>query len=247
MRVLALCSLLLRLRLCSPRRPPPRSPLGAPIIATAAPIAAFSHRRVSCDRERHRRILPQELYRRSNRQTRRAQGANDRTKTQTQGRKRTSSAGAKARRAAGRRATGSGCCSAARLPVAVQPTVPPVAVRRPAAPAQQPANNFQTARALILSGKYEAGIAAMKALGYDDHPDDASSIGYANARLGNLAEARVSTTRRSPPIPITRAPGPIPARSMLRRAISPRRAAILIASRPSAAARPAPSISNSKA
>ena len=76
-------------------------------------------------------------------------------------------------------------------PVAVQPTVPPVVVQPPAAPAQQPANNFQTARALILSGKYEAGIAAMKALGYDDHPDDASSIGYANARLGNLAEARV--------------------------------------------------------
>ena len=58
-------------------------------------------------------------------------------------------------------------------------------------PAQQPANNFQTARALILSGKYEAGIAAMKSLGYDDHPDVASSIGFANAKLGHLGEARV--------------------------------------------------------
>ena len=58
------------------------------------------------------------------------------------------------------------------------------------APAQQPANNFQTARALILSGKYEAGIAAMKSLGFDDHPDVASSIGFAYAKLGNLGEAR---------------------------------------------------------
>jgi tetratricopeptide (TPR) repeat protein len=74
-------------------------------------------------------------------------------------------------------------------PVIVQPQPAPVAVEPP--PAQQLMNNFQTARALILSGKYEAGIAAMKALGYDDHPDVASSIGFANARLGNLSEARI--------------------------------------------------------
>ena len=84
------------------------------------------------------------------------------------------------------------------VPVIVQPA--PVAVQPPAAPAQQPAipvpvvqqpaSNFQNARALILSGKYEAGIAAMKALGYDDHPDVASSIGFAYAKLGNLNEAR---------------------------------------------------------
>ena len=30
----------------------------------------------------------------------------------------------------------------------------------------------------------------MKALGYDDHPDVASSIGFAYVNLGNLAEAR---------------------------------------------------------
>ena len=54
---------------------------------------------------------------------------------------------------------------------------------------------FGAARALILSGKYEAGIAAMKALGYDDHPDVASSIGYAYAKLGNLAEARAWYTK----------------------------------------------------
>jgi len=77
--------------------------------------------------------------------------------------------------------------------------VPPPAAARPAQPApvvaqpsstQQLATSFQAARALILSGKYEAGIAAMKSLGYDDHPDVADSIGFANAKLGNLAEAR---------------------------------------------------------
>jgi uncharacterized protein DUF3551 len=72
-------------------------------------------------------------------------------------------------------------------PAIVQPA-PPVAVQPPSE--QQLMNNFQTARALILSGKYEAGIAAMKALGYDDHPDVADSIGFANAKLGNLVEAR---------------------------------------------------------
>lgn len=74
-------------------------------------------------------------------------------------------------------------------PVVVQPAPasPPIAVQ----PATlQPANSFQSARALILSGKYEAGIAAMKSLGYDDHPDVASSIGFANAKLGRLNEAR---------------------------------------------------------
>ena len=71
----------------------------------------------------------------------------------------------------------------------------PVVVLPPAAPAQQPANNFQTARALILSGKYEAGIAAMKSLGFDDHPDIASSIGFAYAKLGNPGEARSWYTR----------------------------------------------------
>jgi tetratricopeptide (TPR) repeat protein len=75
-------------------------------------------------------------------------------------------------------------------PAAAQPVPPPPAIVQPPVPAQQPANNFQTARALILSGKYEAGIAAMKSLGYDDHPDVASSIGFAYAKLGNLGEAR---------------------------------------------------------
>ena len=73
-------------------------------------------------------------------------------------------------------------------PPAAQP-VPPAAMPPPASTAQQQAS-FGAARALILSGKYEAGIAAMKALGYDDHPDVAGSIGLASAKLGRLDEAR---------------------------------------------------------
>jgi tetratricopeptide (TPR) repeat protein len=76
-------------------------------------------------------------------------------------------------------------------PAAAQPApAPPAVVQPPAATAQQPANNLQSARALIAAGRYEDGIAAMKALGYDDHPDIASAIGYANAQLRRFAEAR---------------------------------------------------------
>jgi hypothetical protein len=80
--------------------------------------------------------------------------------------------------------------AAAQPAPVVQAPPSPVVVQPPPASAQQQANAFGAARALILSGKYEAGIAAMKALGYDDHPDVASSIGFAYAKLGNLGEAR---------------------------------------------------------
>jgi hypothetical protein len=70
--------------------------------------------------------------------------------------------------------------------VAQPPPTPPVVAQ----PARPPANNLQSARALIAAGRYEDGIAAMKALGYDDHPDIASAIGYANAQLRRFAEAR---------------------------------------------------------
>jgi tetratricopeptide (TPR) repeat protein len=73
-------------------------------------------------------------------------------------------------------------------PAAAQPAPPPAA-QQPASTAQQQAS-FGSARALILSGKYEAGITAMKALGYDDHPDVAGSIGFSYAKLGSLNEAR---------------------------------------------------------
>ena len=51
--------------------------------------------------------------------------------------------------------------------------------------------DYREARQLILDGKYEAGIAAMHALGHDEHPDVANYIGYANRKLGNYELARV--------------------------------------------------------
>jgi predicted Zn-dependent protease len=60
----------------------------------------------------------------------------------------------------------------------------------PTSPTQPAVKSFAEGRMLILSGKYEAGIAAMLALGYDDHPDVAVSIGYANSKLGRFDEAR---------------------------------------------------------
>jgi len=46
------------------------------------------------------------------------------------------------------------------------------------------------ARQLILSGQYDAGIAAMRALKFDDHPDIATFLGLAYRKLGRLDEAR---------------------------------------------------------
>jgi tetratricopeptide (TPR) repeat protein len=56
---------------------------------------------------------------------------------------------------------------------------------------QQAVKAFATARALILSEKYEAGLAALRALGYDDHPDVAASIGYASSKLGRADDAKL--------------------------------------------------------
>lgn len=45
--------------------------------------------------------------------------------------------------------------------------------------------DYRAARERILAGDYAGGIAAMHALGHDDHPDVANYIGYANRKLGN--------------------------------------------------------------
>ena len=50
--------------------------------------------------------------------------------------------------------------------------------------------DFAGARQLILSGQYDAGIAAMRALKFDDHPDIATFLGLAYRKLGRLDEAR---------------------------------------------------------
>ncbi|MGB7258011.1 MAG: tetratricopeptide repeat protein [Pseudolabrys sp.] len=77
-------------------------------------------------------------------------------------------------------------------PAAVVTPQPPAAVTPASAARLSPAgrHNFQMARAFILSGKYEEAIAALKAVGNDEHPDVASALGYANAKLGRFEEAR---------------------------------------------------------
>jgi tetratricopeptide (TPR) repeat protein len=51
--------------------------------------------------------------------------------------------------------------------------------------------DYRAARQLILDGQYEAGIAAMHALGRDDHPDVANYIGYANRKMGNYDQSKI--------------------------------------------------------
>ena len=51
--------------------------------------------------------------------------------------------------------------------------------------------DYRAARELILAGNYEAGIAAMHALGRDAHPDVANYIGYANRKMGNYEQSKI--------------------------------------------------------
>jgi len=50
---------------------------------------------------------------------------------------------------------------------------------------------YRVAREMILVGHYQAGIAAMHALGHDEHPDVANYIGYANRRMGNYEQSKI--------------------------------------------------------
>jgi tetratricopeptide (TPR) repeat protein len=53
-------------------------------------------------------------------------------------------------------------------------------------------NGYKTAYATIYErGDYAGGIAALKALGRDGNADVANLIGYANRKLGNVAESQV--------------------------------------------------------
>jgi tetratricopeptide (TPR) repeat protein len=49
---------------------------------------------------------------------------------------------------------------------------------------------YLRAHALIMDGQYDAGIAAMHALGDDDNPDVANYIGYASRKLGRYEESK---------------------------------------------------------
>ena len=71
----------------------------------------------------------------------------------------------------------------AKAPAAQTPTPQSVAP-------QNPTQKLAAARDLVLAGKYEAGIAALQALGFDKHPDVAAYVGLANNKLGRVAEAR---------------------------------------------------------
>ncbi len=51
--------------------------------------------------------------------------------------------------------------------------------------------NFAAARKLVLDGQCQAGLAALQALGFDDHPDVATYIGLAHNKLGRPDQARI--------------------------------------------------------
>ena len=42
-----------------------------------------------------------------------------------------------------------------------------------------------------MEGQYEAGIAAMRALDYDDNPEVANFVGYASRKLGRYEDSKV--------------------------------------------------------
>jgi tetratricopeptide (TPR) repeat protein len=52
-------------------------------------------------------------------------------------------------------------------------------------------HDYRAARLLILAGNYQAGIAAMHALGHDENPDVANYIGYSYRRMGDYDQSRV--------------------------------------------------------
>ena len=51
--------------------------------------------------------------------------------------------------------------------------------------------DYRAARAMILAGSYQGGIAAMHALGHDEHPDVANYIGYAYRKLGSYDDSKI--------------------------------------------------------
>jgi tetratricopeptide (TPR) repeat protein len=55
---------------------------------------------------------------------------------------------------------------------------------------QQFIDGYRVAYDLIQGGKYVEGIAAMHALGRDDHPDVANYIGFASRKLGRYDDAK---------------------------------------------------------
>ena len=51
--------------------------------------------------------------------------------------------------------------------------------------------DYRAARKMILAGHYQSGIAAMHAIGHDEHPDVANYVGYAYRKLGQYEASKV--------------------------------------------------------
>jgi tetratricopeptide (TPR) repeat protein len=51
--------------------------------------------------------------------------------------------------------------------------------------------DYRAARKLIVTGHYKDGIAAMHAIGHDEHPDIANYIGYAYRKLGDYEDSKI--------------------------------------------------------
>ena len=56
---------------------------------------------------------------------------------------------------------------------------------------QQFIDGYKAARALVLGGQYESGIAAFRQLGRDEHPDVANYLGFAHRKLGQYDQSQV--------------------------------------------------------
>jgi tetratricopeptide (TPR) repeat protein len=56
---------------------------------------------------------------------------------------------------------------------------------------QELRDGYLRARAMIMDGQYEAGIAAMHALGHDDNPEIANYIGFASRKLGRYEDSQI--------------------------------------------------------
>jgi tetratricopeptide (TPR) repeat protein len=56
---------------------------------------------------------------------------------------------------------------------------------------QELRDGYLRARALIMDGQYEAGIAAMRALGHDDNAEVANYVGYASRKLGRYEDSKI--------------------------------------------------------
>ncbi len=52
-------------------------------------------------------------------------------------------------------------------------------------------HDYRAAREMILAGNYQGGIAAMHALGHDEHPDVANYIGYAYRKMGDYRDSQI--------------------------------------------------------